>query len=91
MLLCFLSVILKCEVAARIHEAGMESKLDAATCIENMNKISACKYGGCGILTEVTKRCRAICETLKVQIPEGVREDMEIYSLEDLESMLQFE
>ena len=56
----------------------MESKLDVATCIENMNTISARKYRECGRLTEITKRCRTICETLNVPIPEGVRENMEI-------------
>lgn len=89
MLLRFLSVIMKCEIAARIREAKMESKLDVATCIENMNTISARKYRECGRLTEITKRCRTICETLNVPIPEGVRENMEIYSLESLESILQ--
>ncbi len=91
MLLRFLSVIMKCEIAARIREARMESKLDVTTCIENMSTISARRYRGCGRLTEVTKRCRTICETLKIPIPVEVRENMEIYSPEDLESILQSE
>ena len=69
----------------------MESKLDVTTCIENMSTISARRYRGCGRLTEVTKRCRTICETLKIPIPVEVRENMEIYSPEDLESILQSE
>ena len=58
---------------------------------ENMSTISARRYRGCGRLTEVTKRCRTICETLKIPIPVEVRENMEIYSPEDLESILQSE
>ena len=89
MLLRFLSVTMKCEIAARIREAGMESKLDVATCIEGMSTISARRYRGCARLTEVTKRCRTICEALKVPVPVEVRENMGICSPEDLESMLQ--
>ena len=56
-----------------------------------MSTISARRYRGCVRLTEVTKRCRTICETLKIPIPVEVRENMEIYSPEDLESILQSE
>ena len=89
MLLRFLSVTMKCEIAARIREVGMEPKLDVATCIEGMSTISARRYRGCARLTEVTKRCRTICEALKVPVPVEVRENMGICSPEDLESMLQ--
>ena len=87
MLLRFISVMLRCEMAARIREAKMESKLDVTTCIEAMGTISARKYRGYGRLTEATKLCRTVCETLKVDLPSEVREGMEIYGQEDLERM----
>lgn len=89
MLLRFISVMLKCEIAARIREAKMENKLDVATCIDAMNTISARKYGNCARLTEITKLCRTVCSALKVDVPADVREGMEIYRQEDLESLLQ--
>ena len=91
MLLRFLSVMMKCEIAARIREAKMENKLDVTTCIDAMNTISARKYGGCARLTEVTKLCRTVCSALKVDVPSDVWEGMEIYSPEDLDSITQTE
>ena len=67
----------------------MENKLDVATCIDAMNTISARKYGNCARLTEITKLCRTVCSALKVDVPADVREGMEIYRQEDLESLLQ--
>ena len=78
MMIRFISLTLKCEIAARIREANMVSKLDVTTCIESMNTIGARKYGDVSRLTEITKQCRTICEVLHVDVPTGVRENREI-------------
>lgn len=84
MLLRFISVIMISEIAARIREAKMEHKLDVNDCLDIMDTIIARKYKSSGRLSEVTKIARTVCETLRIKVPEDVREKQGICDFDSL-------
>lgn len=84
MLLRFVSIILKTEIAARIREAKMEHGLDVNTCLDIMNTILAKKYNSTYRLSEITKKARTVCETLRIRIPKDIRENEEICNFDEL-------
>ena len=77
----FVDLILKCEIGARIREAGAESKYSVEGALSIANCIQAKEYNGVQVLSEIGKKQREVFSILGVPLPEEVLTDQPITSV----------
>ena len=74
----FIDLILRCEIGARIREAGAEFKYTVDSVLSVVNCIQAREYDGVRVLSEIGKKQREIFDILRVPLPDRVLVDRPI-------------
>ncbi|MBQ7702374.1 MAG: transposase [Candidatus Methanomethylophilaceae archaeon] len=75
----FIALTLRCEIAAKIREAGKEDWITGESAIASLDSIQAREYEGTRIISEIDKRQRTILEMLGAEVPTEVLTDRLIF------------